>query len=419
MSLACLRRRTSLSSTGYFEIRAQLPANQGAWPDFWLVGTSPNNTDYTEIDVFETIDNERTQLHFSTHYGTRGPGSTVTVQLPFDYSQGMHTYGVNWSSTDLSLYVDGTKMASLDASPLVGGPAMTMMTCNGVGGSWPGSPDSTSVFPQNMEIAYMRAYAAGTDPTTVPITTSSTTPTPPSTTTPATTTTPSTTPQPVTVGSGSDSLVVTVNEDAYQGDAQFTVSVDGVQVGGTQTMTAISASDQTQAFTFNGNWGTGQHTVAVNFLNDAYGGSHDNDRNLYVTDMGYDGTDYPSDTAALDVSGPVSFTVGSAASTTPPSTTTPGPPHALNDAAAGHRRLRQRLARRHRQRGRVPGDAQFTVSVDGVQVGGTQTTTAIKGSGQTQAFTFNGNWGAGQHTVAVNFLNDAYGGTPRRPQSVC
>ena len=37
----------------------------------------------------------------------------------------------------------------------------------------------------------------------------------------------------VTVGTGPDSLVLQVSEDAYKGDAQFTVSVDGKQIGGT------------------------------------------------------------------------------------------------------------------------------------------------------------------------------------------
>ena len=50
---------------------------------------------------------------------------------------------------------------------------------------------------------------------------------------------PTTTPSPVSVGSGTDTLVLNMAEDPYQGDAQFTVSVDGKQIGGTQTTTAV------------------------------------------------------------------------------------------------------------------------------------------------------------------------------------
>lgn len=109
-----------------------------------------------------------------------------------------------------------------------------------------------------------------------------------------------------------DTLVLLMSEDRYQGDAQFTVTVDGRQVGGTQTATASHSGGQSQAFTFNGQWGNGPHTVVVNFLNDAYGGNSATDRNLYVDGISYDGTGYPADTANLYSNGPVSFAVGSA-----------------------------------------------------------------------------------------------------------
>ena len=38
-------------------------------------------------------------------------------------------------------------------------------------------------------------------------------------------------PASVTTGNGSDTLVLSMSEDAYLGDAQFTVSVDGIQLG--------------------------------------------------------------------------------------------------------------------------------------------------------------------------------------------
>jgi hypothetical protein len=97
-------------------------------------------------------------------------------------------------------------------------------------------------------------------------------------------------PSPVTIGSGPNSLVLQVSEDAYQGNAMFTVSVDGQQIGGTQTALASHASGQEQAFTVNGTFGSGTHTVSVNFLNDAYGGSSSTDRNLYVDSATINGT---------------------------------------------------------------------------------------------------------------------------------
>jgi hypothetical protein len=82
----------------------------------------------------------------------------------------------------------------------------------------------------------------------------------------------------ITTGSGSDTLVLSMSEDAYQGDAKFTVTVDGRQLGGTYTATAPHATGGSQNFTFMGDWASGTHTVAVNFLNDAWGGTAATDR---------------------------------------------------------------------------------------------------------------------------------------------
>ena len=96
-------------------------------------------------------------------------------------------------------------------------------------------------------------------------------------------------PPAVTVGSGADTLDLQVNEDAWKGDAQFTVAVDGQQIGGTLTAQASHAAGDVQDFLIKGDFGPGQHTATVAFLNDAYGGSPATDRNLYVTGASYDG----------------------------------------------------------------------------------------------------------------------------------
>ncbi len=118
---------------------------------------------------------------------------------------------------------------------------------------------------------------------------------------------------PVTVGTGPASLVLQVSEDAYKDDAQFTVSVDGKQVGGTQTAKASHALGADQTFTVEGSFGVNQHTVGVNFLNDAYDGTPETDRNLYVDAASYDGTTVSPGTLRLMSGGMQSLTVGTAA----------------------------------------------------------------------------------------------------------
>jgi hypothetical protein len=112
-----------------------------------------------------------------------------------------------------------------------------------------------------------------------------------------------------TLGSGSDTLVLRISQDAYQGNAQYTVKVDNVQIGGTQTATAWHSSGQSDTLTIKGNWATGNHSVTVTFLNDAWGGTSTTDRNLYVDGMTYDGAAVANGSAALRAAGPATFTV--------------------------------------------------------------------------------------------------------------
>jgi len=120
----------------------------------------------------------------------------------------------------------------------------------------------------------------------------------------------------VTIDIGPDSLVLQVSEDAYKGDAQFTVSVDGKQMGGTQTALASHAAGADQTFTVEGSFGVNQHSVGVNFLNDAYDGTPQTDCNLYVDAASYDGTTAAPGTLKLFSGGMQFLKVGTAATFT-------------------------------------------------------------------------------------------------------
>jgi Ca2+-binding RTX toxin-like protein len=99
-----------------------------------------------------------------------------------------------------------------------------------------------------------------------------------------------------------DTLVVRVAEDAYNGDAQFKVLVDGKQLGGIQTATASHAAGAWQDVTLTGAIGTGSHKVEIQFVNDAYAGSVTTDRNLYVDSVTLNGHHYDGASGTLDPS---------------------------------------------------------------------------------------------------------------------
>ena len=212
-------------------------------------------------------------------------------------------------------------------------------------------------------------------------------------------------PAPATVvtGTGSDTLVLSISEDAYangdgtsdtNGDAAFTVSVDGKQLAGTFYATASHSAGASQNFTLKGDWAPGAHTVTVAFLNDAWGGTASTDRNLYVNDVTYDGTD-TKQSATLMSTGSQTFSATD--STAIPPVVTGGGSDSLVVKVSEDYYL---------------ANAQLTVSVDGKQLGSTFTATTLHASGNSQTFAFAGDFGSGQHTVSVNFLNDAWAGTP-------
>ena len=239
-------------------------------------------------------------------------------------------------------------------------------------------------------------------PTPTPVPTPAPTPapvpaptsTPAVTPTPAATPTPAVAPAPTVIGAGPDTLALFLSEDAWLGNAQFTVAVDGTQIGGLQTATALHGSQASQELDVLGTFGAGTHTATINFTNDAWGGTATTDRNLYLDSATSDGIAVPGAKLALMSAGPQSF------SFTTPST-----------AAAASTAVSPDTVAVQVSEDAWQGDAQFTVAVDGTVVGGVRTTTALHSAGAEQTVAISGNWGAGAHKVDVSFINDAWGGT--------
>ena len=192
---------------------------------------------------------------------------------------------------------------------------------------------------------------------------------------------------PVPLTAPPDTLVLSLSQDAWQGNAKFTVTVDGKSLGPAQEVTALRKNGAAQDFTFRGSFGPGQHKVSVAFLNDAYGGTGTTDRNLYVERVSFNGTLVPNAARSLFSAGAVELT-------------TVGPPPPPTDT------LVLSLSQDAWQ-----GNAQFSVTVDGKSLGPAQEVTALRKDGVKQEFTFRGDFGTGPRKVAVAFLNDAYGGT--------
>jgi hypothetical protein len=186
-----------------------------------------------------------------------------------------------------------------------------------------------------------------------------------------------------------DTVALHMSEDAWQGNAEFTVSIDGKQIGGDYTASTLHASGDAGTLLLTGDWGLGINDVQVSFINDAYGGSSATDRNLYVNSIAYNGVTYAGTTASLFADGKDTFAVGGATPTAPAPADT----------------LTLQLSEDAWE-----GNADFVLYIDGKAVTTPQVVSALHDAHATQSFSFTGDLGAGKHTVGVAFVNDAYGG---------
>ena len=110
------------------------------------------------------------------------------------------------------------------------------------------------------------------------------------------------------IGAGTDEFVLRVQQDAYQGSAQYTVSIDGMQVGGVLTASATRASGQSDTLTVRADLAPGNHRAEIRLLNDFYAGTADTDRNLFVKCATYNGATVGFAALELFSQGAASFT---------------------------------------------------------------------------------------------------------------
>ena len=157
---------------GRFEARIKIPAGQGMWPAFWMLGNDISSVGWPkcgEIDIMENIGKEPSTVHGSLH-GPSTTGRTIDVTAPFslpagqNFSDDFHLYAVEWEHGTIRFYVDTNLYATFNQSQWPAGgtwvfdhPFFIILNV-AVGGDWPGPPDNATVFPQQMLVDYVRVY---------------------------------------------------------------------------------------------------------------------------------------------------------------------------------------------------------------------------------------------------------------------
>jgi len=164
---------------GRLEVRAQVPEYQGYWPAAWLLGNNIATANWPacgEQDVMERVnaatspDWNAGSIHGTGFTGGTGLGTNYNFTGGQTAGGQFHTYGMIWSPSSVAYYIDDPNhpYATYTPANLVGlngaiwpfdnGQSNFILLNLAIGGSWPGPPDNTTVFPQEMLVDYVRIY---------------------------------------------------------------------------------------------------------------------------------------------------------------------------------------------------------------------------------------------------------------------
>jgi len=178
---------------GRVEVSARIPAGQGTWPAIWALHSDP--TIYGpwplsgEIDIMEAFNygvdgNQSTKS--TTHYGLpTAPydGTGSSTDLPSNADLGFHEYAIEWEKDKIRFFIDGQHFQTQNSDnwftyypagedglydPL--GPntlgledapfdqAFHLLINFAIGGDPVGDPDMSTVFPQTLDVDYVRVF---------------------------------------------------------------------------------------------------------------------------------------------------------------------------------------------------------------------------------------------------------------------
>ena len=164
---------------GRIEASIKIPKGQGIWPAFWMLGANINSVGWPtcgEMDIMENIG--KTSDQGTDHCTVHGPanggdynggeGITATYTLPNGalLSDDFHVYAVEWTTNQIQFFLDSNLVSTVTPANVaaIGGtwvftaPQFIILNI-AVGGNWPGDPDGTTVFPQQMLVQYVNVYS--------------------------------------------------------------------------------------------------------------------------------------------------------------------------------------------------------------------------------------------------------------------
>ncbi|MGW3727820.1 ricin-type beta-trefoil lectin domain protein [Streptomyces sp. NPDC000851] len=159
---------------GHVEARMKVPRGQGMWPAFWMLGNDLGDVGWPasgEIDVMENVGYEPSTVHGTIHgpgySGSGGIGAAYSLPNGQAFADGFHTFAVDWAPDSITWSVDGNVYqrrtpADLGGRTWVFNKPFFLIMNLAVGGYWPGDPDGSTVFPQQLVVDHVSVTTSDT-----------------------------------------------------------------------------------------------------------------------------------------------------------------------------------------------------------------------------------------------------------------
>lgn len=153
---------------GRIDIRAKLPVGQGMWPALWMLGNDITTVGWPrcgEIDIMEMIGGRGREntVHGTVHWYNNGHnfrGGDYILPAGI-FADEYHVFTALWDERSIQFLVNDTEFWEIDITP----PHMSefhqpyfFIFNIAIGGRWPGYPDATTIFPQQMRVDYVRVF---------------------------------------------------------------------------------------------------------------------------------------------------------------------------------------------------------------------------------------------------------------------
>ena len=142
---------------GYFEIRAKTSARSGLHAAFWMVGRQDTSRQSAEVDVIEHPGRTPRNFNFAMFKWGDPNAQEIhnNIAVNFDVASEMHIYALEWTPTQMKLYIDNVLKKTMNASP-----AYPMVFLLGIyeNAGWTGSVDPSDPRPKEFVVDYFRAY---------------------------------------------------------------------------------------------------------------------------------------------------------------------------------------------------------------------------------------------------------------------